>query len=510
MPPSFPGSPLGQRMTTEPAAPKLDKNNPDVVVRSYKFALKPTTSQERKLRQHTGAARFVYNYLISQWRDDIHTRAEEKERGVPEDELTPFAFKLSAYDMRNYWNHAKGECAPWWSEVSKDIGDDASRRAYDSVKNWLDSWSGKRKGRKVGFPGFRKRGYHESCTFWASPLRVNPDRHSVTLPRIGTIKTYENTRGLQRKIAKGTARIFRATISRGFNYWHVSFTVYEKRRIPEAHRNPGSVVGVDMGVGDHVIVAATPNGDEVMRRGLPITISDHEKRIRHLQRKMSRKRGPDTRTKTVPSNRWVRANNQVRKYYNTMANVRHDFAAKAAYELTKNYATVVIEDLNVRSMMARGGAYKRGLNRAIAQASLADLRRRITYKTQWSGGTTIVANRWFPSSKTCSGCGEVKSKLSLSEREYMCHRCGIVVDRDLNAATNLAKLAVPKSGVSDIHRTGSSPGIGRGGAGKTSSLSGGLALAGEASMVRKDPSGRKAGARQSDYLSHFSCNGNDI
>lgn len=65
-------------MITEPAAPKLGRNDPDVVVRSYKFALKPTTSQERKLRQHTGAARFVYNYLISQWRDDIHTRIEKK------------------------------------------------------------------------------------------------------------------------------------------------------------------------------------------------------------------------------------------------------------------------------------------------------------------------------------------------------------------------------------------------------------------------------------------------
>ena len=482
-------------MTTESAAPKLDKNDPDVIVRSYKFALKPTAIQERKLRQHTGAVRFAYNYLIAQWRDDIHTRAEEKERGVPENELTPFSFKCSFYDIHNYWNHTKGECAPWWPEVSKNIGEDAARRAHDSIKNWYDSRSGKRKGRRMGFPRFHKRGYYESCTFWGETLRVNPDRHSVTLPRIGTIKTYENTRGLQRKIAKGTARIIRATISRGFNYWHVSFTVYEKKRILEIHRNPGSVIGIDMGVGDHVIVAANLYGDEVMRRGLPTTISDHDKRIRHLQRKMSRKRGPDTRTKTTPSNRWVRANNQIRKHYNMMANVRCDFAAKAAHDVAKNYETVVIEDLNVRSMMTRGGAYKRGLNRAIAQASFADLRRRITYKTQWNGGTTIVADRWFPSSKTCSGCGEVKSKLSLSEREYICYRCGVVVDRDLNAATNLAKLAVPKSGVSNIDRTGSSPGMGRGGVGKTNSLSGGLALAGEASMVRKGLSGRKAGTR---------------
>ncbi|WP_285896983.1 RNA-guided endonuclease InsQ/TnpB family protein [Cutibacterium acnes] len=150
--------------------------------------------------------------------------------------------------------------------------------------------------------------------------------------------------------------------------------------------------------------------------------------------------------------------------------------------------------MNVQAMMTRGGAHKRGLNRAIAQASFADLRRRITYKTRWNGGRTVIADRWFSSSKTCSECGEVKSKLSLSEREYICHRCGVVVDRDLNAATNLARLAAPKSGV-DFHGTGSSPGMGRGGAGKTSSSSGELAPAGEASMARKDLSGRKAGTR---------------
>ena len=438
--------------------------------------------------------RFAYNRLISQWRDDIHTRTEEKERGVPEDELTPFTFKMSTYNIINYWNHTKGECAPWHPEVSKEIGNDAARRVHDSIENWYKSKKGRRKGRKVGFPRFHKRGSHESCTFTAGVIRVNTDRRSVTLTKIGTIQTYENTRKLQRKIAKGTARIAQATISKGFRRWYVSFTVYERKHIPEHHRNPGSVVGVDMGVGDHVIVAANPHGDEVMRRGLPTTIADHDKRIRHLQRKLSRKQGPDTRTKTAPSNRWIRANNQIRKYHNMMANIRRDFAAKSVHDLAKNYETLVIEDLNVQSMMTRGGAHKRGLNRAIARASFADLRRRITYKTRWNGGRTVIADRWFPSSKTCSECGEVKSKLSLSEREYICHRCGIVVDRDLNAATNLAKLAAPKSGV-DSHGTGSSPGMGRGGVGKTNFPSGELAPAGEASMTRKSLSGRKAGAR---------------
>ena len=481
-------------MTTESATPKLNKDDPDVIVRAYKFALKPTKSQERKLRQHTGAVRFAYNHLISRWRDDIHTRIEEKERGVPEDELTPFSFERSFYNIHNYWNHIKRECAPWWPEVSKEIGNDAARRAHESIENWHDSKSGKRKGHKVGFPRFHKRGYHESCTFTTGAIRVNPDRHSVTLPRIGTIRTCGNTRKLQRRIVKGTARIIRATVSEGFRRWYVSFAVYERKHIPETHRNPGSVVGIDMGVGDHVIVAATPNGDEVMRRGLPTTIANYDKRIRHLQRRLSRKQGPDRKAKTKPSNRWIRANNQVNKYRAKLANIRRDFAAKSVHGLARNYETIVIEDLNVQAMMTRGGVYKRGLNRAIARASFADLRRRITYKTQWNGGRTVIADRWFPSSKTCSKCGEVKSKLSLSEREYICHCCGVVVDRDLNAATNLAKLAAPKSGA-DCHRTGSSPGMGREGAEKSSSPLGELAPAGEASMVREDLSGRKAGAR---------------
>ena len=473
----------------------LDKNDPNIVVLTYKYALKPTAAQEQHLRQHMGAVRFAYNYLIAQWRGDLCTYSKEKKRGVPDSELTPFAFKRSFYDIRNYWNRVKGECAPWHREVSKEIGNDAARRAHESIENWHNSKNGKRRGRKMGLPRFHKRGHHESCTFTVQPIRVNPDHRSVKLPKLGTIKTRENTRKLHRKIVKGTARIAQATISKGFRHWHVSFIVYERKHIPRTHRNPDSVVGVDMGVGDHVVVAANPDGEELMRRGLPETITDHEKRIQHLQRRRSRKQGPDRKARTKPSKRWMRTNGRIRKHHEKITNIRRDFAAKVTHDLARNYETVVIEDLNVQSMMTRGGAHKRGLNRAMARASFADLRRRITYKTRWNGGRTVIADRWFPSSKTCSECGEVKSKLSLSEREYICHRCGIVVDRDLNAATNLAKLAAPKSGVSDIHGTGSSPGMGRGGAEKSSSPSGRLAPACEASMVRKDLSGRKAGTK---------------
>jgi transposase len=99
------------------------------------------------------------------------------------------------------------------------------------------------------------------------------------------------------------------------------------------------------------------------------------------------------------------------------------------------------ETLAVKNMMAAGGARKRGLNRSLADAGLGELFRQLDYKTGWYGACIVKADRWFPSSKLCSGCGVVKAKLHLAERTYECASCGLTIDRDLNAAVNLARYA---------------------------------------------------------------------
>lgn len=116
-------------------------------------------------------------------------------------------------------------------------------------------------------------------------------------------------------------------------------------------------------------------------------------------------------------------------------------------------------------MLRSGGARKRGLNRALADASLAQIRRMLAYKTAWYGSTMVGADRWYPSSKTCSGCGTVKAKLSLAERIYRCESCGAVLDRDLNAAVNLARHG--ESIQTETWPAGSGPAAGRGATGKT-------------------------------------------
>lgn len=139
-----------------------------------------------------------------------------------------------------------------------------------------------------------------------------------------------------------------------------------------------------------------------------------------------------------------------------MANLRRNGLPKLTTRIAREHGTVVVEDLNVTGMLTN-----RRLARHIADASFAEIRRQLAYKTGWSGGRLLVADRWYPSSKTCSGCGAVKAKLALSERVYECEACGLVIDRDRNAAVNLAALAA------EFDTAGSGPVAARGADQKT-------------------------------------------
>ncbi|MHB8296247.1 MAG: RNA-guided endonuclease InsQ/TnpB family protein [Acidimicrobiales bacterium] len=122
------------------------------------------------------------------------------------------------------------------------------------------------------------------------------------------------------------------------------------------------------------------------------------------------------------------------------ANVRRDAIHKASHRAATTFAVNVVEDLNVDGM-GRKGHGKRGFNSAVKDAALAEYRRQMSYKCPWYGSSLWLANRWYPSSKTCSDCHTVKAHLSRSERVFHCDACGLTIDRDLNSARNLAALA---------------------------------------------------------------------
>ncbi len=249
------------------------------------------------------------------------------------------------------------------------------------------------------------------------------------LPRLGRLKLHESARKLARRIDNGTARIMSATVWRDGGRWHVSFCVEVERGVRVPAR-PDSTVGVDVGV-KHLAVLST--GELVPN---PRHLGDAQRRLRRLGRSMSRKAGPDRRTGQRPSNRWQRANARLGRAHARVANLRRDRLHKLTTRLRQEHGAIVVEDLNVAGMLRN-----RRLARHIADASFGELRRQLAYKTQWNGGRLIVADRWYPSSKTCSACGAVKAKLALSERTYTCQTCGLTIDRDHNAARNLAALA---------------------------------------------------------------------
>jgi putative transposase len=214
--------------------------------------------------------------------------------------------------------------------------------------------------------------------------------------------------------------------------------------VPE---NQGAAVGVDLGVKALATLSdgGTFEGPKALRKNL--------KKLRRMSRSLSRK------TKGSSNRRKAKLN--IARLHARIGNIRKDATHKATTTIAKNHGVIVIEDLNVRGMMANDK-----LSRAIADVGLHEFRRQIDYKALLNGSKIIVADRWYPSSKTCSTCGYKMEVLPLSVRDWTCPACGCAHDRDVNAAKNLVKLAV-SSTVSACGEEGSG---GRRKAGRETSL----------------------------------------
>jgi putative transposase len=392
------------------------------VSQAYRFALGPSPEQERALRSHAGAARFAWNWGL----------AKCKQRYDAE------ATWYSGVDLHKLWN-AEKKADPglaWWCENSKCAYQEAFRDLDRALRDFVKSGKGQRAGRRLGFPRFKKRGRcRDSFRLGTGTMRCAG--RTVTLPRLGTIATHEATRKLARRLDNGTARILSATVSRTAQRWFVSFTCEVDRAVPRRHVRPGSAIGVDVGIKSLLTGVDSDGGGLTIDGPKPLRIS--LRKLRRASRAHSRKaKGSANRRKAAA---------RLARIHARVANVRTDALHKATSHLAARYETVVLEDLNVAGMTRN-----RSLARAIADQGFGAAARMLSYKTGWNGGQVIQAGRFFPSSKTCSGCGAVKAKLLLSERTYVCTACGLVLDRDVNAAVNLLSLAV--SGTERINACG--------------------------------------------------------
>jgi putative transposase len=402
-----------------------------VTLLAYQFALEPTPTQERALRSHAGAARVAFNWGLAQVKSVMDQRAAEVTYGITGDDMTP-SLSWSLYSLRKDWNQAKDKVAPWWQGCSKEAFNTGLDQLARALKNWGDSWKGKRKGTPVGFPRFKSKRKARPSIRWTTGAFRCEAGHAV-LPRVGRVKLHEDGRRLSDLVAASAARVVSVSVRFERGRWFASFTVEQDVSRPAPIR-PDVAVGVDLGI-KTLAVVATSTG-ETFEVPNPRHMSKALRKVRRLSRAASRRRGPDRRTGRRSSNRWRRADAARNNVLGRVADHRKDAIHKLTTSLASTYGTVVVEDLHVRGMLAN-----HRLARHVADASFAEIRHQLTYKTAWRGGTLIVADRWFASSKTCSQCGAVKAKLALSERQWTCTACGTVLDRDVNAAVNLARLA---------------------------------------------------------------------
>lgn len=415
-----------------------------LIHQAYRFELDPNNLAHSALASHAGAARFAQNWGLALVIKRLAARRAmvvlALRQGASLSEASTWARELVAvpwnlYALRREWNAAKADVAPWWAQSSKEAyssGLDALARALHAFS---DSRSGQRNGPRVGFPRFHKRSSRRSFRYSTGAFGVLDARH-VRLPRIGVVRTKEATTALLGRMESGTARVLSATVSESAGRWYVSFGC-EVERPEHIPTQPETVVGVDVGVKS---LAVLSTGEVVPN---PKHLGRYHRRMARLQAELSRRQGPGKARR--PSKRWSATKARLGRCHAKVANARSDGLHKLTTGLATSYGTVVVEDLNVAGMTAsaRGSGHwrgKAGLNRAILDASPAELRRQLAYKCQWYGSTLVVADRWYPSSKTCSACGTAKAKLPLAERSFRCERCGLVLDRDLNAAKNLASL----------------------------------------------------------------------
>lgn len=354
---------------------------------------------------HAGAARFAYNAGLAHVKEALES-GESPER--------------SHYSLLRWWNKNKDTLAVngdtgevWWSQNSKEAYSGAFRSLAQGFSNWSKSRKGQRKGKKVGFPKFKSK--NTAMRFAYSTGFTAPkdgDPYGLKLPRIGRVHCMEN---VYERV--NGAHLVRVSVSRRAGHWYASLTV---EREPAAPASPpkGGVVGVDLGVKN---LATLSDGTVIPN---PRALGAGLKALRKAQRALSRR--------VKGSVRREKAKERVARLHARVADVRADAINKVTTMIANTYSSVCIEDLDVAGMVKN-----HSLARSVADAALGEFRRQLEYKTARSGAVLCVVDRWYRSSKTCSGCGEVKAKLSLSERVFNCDDCGASMDRDLNAAINI-------------------------------------------------------------------------
>ena len=415
---------------------------------AHKIRMNPTPEQVEYLKRACGTRRFIYNWGRAHWEAEYQAYKLEQET-VPEAERT--LKPPNALGLKKQFNAIRETAYPWTYDVTKCVVEGA----FDDLeKAYANFFAG-----RAQYPKYKKKGKsHES--FYLSNDKFTLGSQWIAIPGLGRFildqRQQEKDRGkLRRKLGavnlaeklrfveqgKATApmkqrkarkqvvcervKILGATVSCEAGHWYVSIQVEIKRERPPT---PLAVVGVDVGVKQ----AAVVSDGRRLENQRPLAL--HLGKLGKLQRQLSKKqktKDPETK-RTIFSHNYEKQRLKVARKHQQIADMRRDIQHKFSTELARTCGVIGIEDLNILGMMAN-----RKLARAVADAAMGQLLQFLKTKVANAGGDLFIASRWFPSTKRCSCCGHVKKRMPLKHRTYQCQQCGLVIDRDFNAALNL-------------------------------------------------------------------------
>jgi putative transposase len=368
---------------------------------SHKIRLEPNNKQITYFKKACGVARFCWNWGVAKWEEDY-------KQGL----------KPSGMTLKKEFNSIKKELFPFTYEVTKYASQQPFIQLQEAFNRYFKSLKSKTKI-KVGRPKFKKKGKSKD-SFYIGGDQIVVKNQKVKIPNLGYVKLSEDIR-FQGKFVN-------ATITREANNWFISFTIEPLVSFLPC-KNQTSI-GVDLGSKAFVTIS---NGVQIFANK---PLKANLRRLKRLSRQLDKKQHSKYKgDKTTKSKNYERQSQKVSKLHIRIANIRKDNIHKITTFLTDNFQNIAIEDLNTKGMMSNSK-----LSRAISDLGFYEFKRQLLYKAEQKQNRIVIADRFYPSSKTCSNCGSIKSDLKLKDRVYKCPDCGIEIDRDLNASINLKNL----------------------------------------------------------------------